>query len=297
MRIIVTGGSGFIGKYLITKLIIDHEVFILGQKRDLNWFKPDPDTSIPYCFSDYTSSDLNKLFDKIEPEAVVHLAALRISPHKFSIEEYLQNIIISGNLFEVCFNYGISNIVNTSSLSVYSYRVPIPWTENDPTAPDNYYGLSKVCIEETATLFCHKGLNIKTLRIGQVIGFGERENYVLDIYLKNAINKIPLKVYGSDVGRRHYVYVQDVVRAVELCLIKPELKGIFNIGMQHNYSFYEVASTINKVFQNPAGIIRLPDQKSDEHIYYMSIEKAKEVLKWEPLYDLESSYADMKKHI
>jgi len=297
MKIIITGGSGFIGKYLSEDLSISNKVYILGRKKNKIDVEVNSGLRVPYFFTDYSIADLSRIFDEIKPDAVVHMAALRLQKDATLIPDYMNILILSANLFRVCLEKGITNIINISSKSVYSPELTIPWNENNLVSPENYYGLSKAWIETTASFFCKKGLNIKTLRLAQVIGIGEREGYVLQIFLENARRKIPIKVFGTDKGRRQYIYVKDVLRAIDICLMKPYLSGIFNIGMHKSHSFYELAYTINKVFNNKAGIIRLFDQGEDENNYLMDIEKAKKILNWEPVYDLELSYIDIKKTI
>jgi nucleoside-diphosphate-sugar epimerase len=294
MRILVTGGTGFIGRNLIEYLIKAHEVFLIGQKKNIESFEINSKNTIPYFYTDYSLESLFSTLNKIKPEAIVHLAAQRPTKEIKIVSAFIQNLIISSNLFVACLKVGITNIVYISSKSVYSSKNPIPWTEHVQSTPENEYGLSKIWVEQAANFFSDRGLNIKTIRLAQVIGIGEREGYVLQIYLDNARKNLPLKVFGNDIGKRHYVYIMDVLRAIELCLMKSELSGVFNIGMKNNYSFFEIAETINMVFSNKSGIIRMPEMKSDENIYLMSIDKAKEILSWEPVFDLELSYEDIK---
>jgi nucleoside-diphosphate-sugar epimerase len=114
----------------------------------------------------------------------------------------------------------------------------------------------------------------------------------LQTYLSNARQGLPLKVFGKCEGKRHYVYVKDLSKAIGKALKKPEVSGVFNIEMKTNYSFLELARTINRVLKNQAGIIENREMKADESIYLMDIEKAKNVLGWKPKFDLLETYMD-----
>lgn len=293
MKIVITGGRGFIGNYVVGHFKNKHDLYILGRDNSSsNQFDP----GISYYKTDYSFRSLDNIFKIIEPDSVIHLAALRPSEN-LNIYEYLLNLEISTVLFEVCLKHQVCNIINISSKSVYSHKDRIPWKEDTDTNPANGYGLSKKLVENSAEFFNFKGLNVKTLRIAQVIGYGERQGYVLHTFLSNAINHKPLYVYGKGRGRRHYIYVKDVVTAIEKSLNNSNAAGIFNIGMEKNYSFLQLAKTINKVFQNRAGIKLIEDQPADERVRLMSITKAEKELNWKPSFDLEDAFFNIKKII
>lgn len=296
MRIIVTGGSGFIGKYLVDELLLNNQVFVIG-KQNINCISIFNNIKVPYFYTDYSSKSIAQIFHDVKPDAVVNLAAQRPLKGKNEISYFIDNLYIAANLFEQCFISNISNIINISTRSLYSSINTLPWIESVNLLPNNYYGLSKLWVEQTACHFIDKGLKIKTLRLAQVIGLGEKEGYLLQLYLKNAINGFPIKVLGNNIGKRQYIYVKDVVGAIIKALEQEDVSGIFNVGMNKNYSFNDLAVTINSVFGNKSEIIHDKEAKADENIYMMDISKAKNELNWQPKYDLEDAYQDIKKLI
>lgn len=297
MRVLIPGGSGFIGKYLLNELAGEHELYVLGTQANKVSVCTDEGQEIPYLYCDYSVEGMNNLISESTPDAVVNLAAHRPAAKQEHINDYYSNLFIAANIFQSCLDKNVSNLVNVSTRLVYSAKNSLPWLESDGVAPDNFYGLSKLWCEDTAQFFNQKGLCIKTLRLAQVIGLGEREGYVLQVYLDRARKGQPIVVYGKGQGRRHYIYAKDVARAIHSALLKPEISGIFNIGMADIHSFEELAVTINKTFGNKSEIIYDPGKAADENVYQMSIAKAKEELGWEPEYDLYRTYLDIKKDL
>ena len=231
MKLLVTGGSGFLGKHLCDILGKEYDLHIVGTKKDVNKVETFKDIEFPYYVTDYSVESLKDIFEKIKPDAVVHLAGLRLKPDKKFPNNYITNLNVSAYLFQVCLNSNINNIVNISTIGLYSQINEFPWKEIQNPSPQNPYALSKHWVEQTAEYFNNKGLQIKTLRLAQVIGYGEREGYLLQIYAENAKKGLPLTVFGECKGKRHYVYVNDVVAAIKAALLKPELKGIFMVLM------------------------------------------------------------------
>ena len=207
------------------------------------------------------------------------------------------NLYSFANVIEVCLTNNITNIVDIYTIGIYSSQNMLPWNEIEYVFPSNYYNLSKFLIEKQSEFFISKGLKIKTLRLAQVIGLGEREGYALQVYLNNAIKGLPIKVMDNSIGKRQYVYVKDVVNAIIAALENQNLSGIFNIGMCKNYSFDELANVINKTFGGKSEIIYDKTAKSDDNIYMMDITKAKNELNWSPKYDLVDAYNDIKELI
>ncbi|HNV80459.1 MAG TPA: NAD(P)-dependent oxidoreductase [Tenuifilaceae bacterium] len=296
MRILITGGSGFIGKYLVDALASTYELFVLGRKKNCQYIVTKENRSVPYITTDYGKASLEQIFERIKPEAVVHLAAQRLEKEK-KTADYISNILISIELFKTCLKFNVVNIVNISTISAYSFFNQIPWVEDLVTIPSNEYGLSKKMVEDAALYFNSKGLKIKILRLAQTIGLGEREGYVLQTYLSNALKGKHQVVFGKGEGKRHYIYIKDVIDAIEKCIFQSDKMGIFNIGMIENYSFLQLCTTINHVFMNEAGIEQVKEFVADENVYLMDISKAQRELNWFPRFNLRETYLDIKSDI
>lgn len=294
MKILVSGGSGFIGRYLTSELMSDHEVLILGTQKGNSHAFTLENKKIPYIFCDYSIEQLTKICQENKPDAFINLAATRPGSGADTPEKYYANLKISANIYEACNENDILNIVDISTRMVYSLSETIPWREIMQVKPGNLYGLSKVWAEQAAGYFNKKGMHTKTLRLAQVIGLGEREGYILQIFLKNAVKGLPIKVFGKNLGKRHYIYAKDVVHAIKSAMLQKDKSGIYNIGMETVYSFKELAETINRTFGNRSKILLETDFSADESVYHMSIEKAQTELGWEPQFDLEQTYRDIK---
>lgn len=297
MKIIVAGGSGFVGGYVADSLSTDNDVYIIGRDTNKPYSESRTGEKFPYYFCDYSKENLKEIIDKLNPDAVVNFAAQRPEGKSDSISLYYRNLMVAANIYEVCFEKNVYNIVDTSSRMIYSSDNSLSWSEEAAVNPSSYYALSKLWVEQTAAFFNKKGMMIKILRLAQVIGLGEKQGFILQTYLNNARKGLPIKVFGKEKGRRHYIYAKDVGNAIEAAIKKSEASGIFNIGMKNTYSFLDLAETINKVFGGKSEITKKPEAKADETIYHMSIKKAERELGWSPGFDLRDAYLDLIKDI
>ncbi|UCE74532.1 MAG: NAD(P)-dependent oxidoreductase [Methanomassiliicoccales archaeon] len=291
MRIAIIGGSGFIGKWFIKEFGDKYKCVIFGRRKDVNELKIAGE-KYKYIRTDFSKDQLVKQLEGFD--AVIHLAAKRFEPQE-KMEEYLQNIKISSNLFEACKTLGIKNVIHLSTIGVYSAEEELPWTESQNVNPSTFYAISKLAIEKVANYYNKKHkMKIKNLRVAQVLGVGEREGFMLSVFLEKALDKKTLTVYGKGEGRREYIYVKDVVNAIQRALEVHNEEGIFNIGINKNISHKELAETINKVFENSNNIKILNEYSEDKSIQLMSIDKAKQMLKWRSHWTLKEALFDMK---
>ena len=279
MKIAVVGGNGFIGReFLEYSSDRGHDPVAIGSDHN--------------AFSEDGAKEIKDILGNCD--AMAFLAAKR-SGTTFSITDYIYNVTLAEQYFQFAEELHISNVVVTSSMSVYS-SIDIPWKENDFQAPLSLYGASKQAIDALALWYNeNKVLRIKSLRLAQVIGMGERKGYLLNTLIDNAAGGKRQIIYGKGAGRRQYIYVKDVCCAILHCLEKePETVGVFNIGMKDNISIMDLAETVNEAFGNSAGIEKLEDNPEDIREYLMNIGKAEKELHWKPAYDLKAAFAEIK---
>ena len=294
MRIALTGGSGFIGKWIIKELADEHEFVVLGRSRAITQLSVGAQP-IRYLNTDYGTTSLMATLKNVD--AVVHLAARRpgLKSTSETFQDFLPNIEIASNLFEVCTVLNIKNIVNISSISVYGLNNPLPWSEAQRCFPESYYGVAKLCTEHLANYYNRqKGTAIKSLRVAQVVGVGEREGFLLMTFINKARRQETLQVFGTGTGQREYIYVKDVASAVGAAIKTGNSGGCFNIGTGKTTAHKDLAEMINTVFENQGTVTFLQDKPEDPSRHLMDVNKAGRELHWQAEWSLEAALEDMK---
>ena len=292
MKIAITGGRGFVGKYLLDLLSARYDCVVFGRGKQEN-FEVNGE-EISYIQTNYEKEQLIQQLKGVQ--AVVHMAAKKYEQNE-QISDYFTSINASDSLFYACTALGVTNVVFLSSRTVYGVNPKIPWQEEMETTPSTFYGISKITIEKIAEYYNNRyDMHIKSLRLAEVVGFGEWDRYMISIFLDQAIHKKRLKVWGEGKGGRDYIYVKDAVSAIEKSLENDKVKGIFNIGSNMIISYREAAKTINSVFENVGNIDFLKKQKADETKYLMNSHKADFVLGWTTKWTLKEALIDMQKN-
>ncbi|GAA0708688.1 SDR family oxidoreductase [Paraclostridium ghonii] len=290
MKVAILGGTGFLGKYLIEYLKKEQYIPIVFTRNEL-------DENLCECRkTDYSKGDLIEKLSDIK--AVVHLAAKRGS--QGLISEFHDNEVLTQNVYEVCSLVGISNIVYASSISVYSDKSCLPWSEKDIPNPKLMYGVSKVACEHIGEIYSNKkGLYIKNLRFAHLYGFNEKNNYMINIFFRRAFNKETLAIDTKSYAKREFLYAKDAAKSIICALNKRKISGIFNIGSEEAHTNFEVATIINSIFKNEDNlIIKRPQEDEKIEPSYMKSIKAEYELGFKPDYTfkqaVEEIYLKMK---
>jgi len=296
MNVAVTGATGFIGKYLVSHLIDKgYGVFAIGRSYShlRNIFGDD----INISETDYSLDSLLDAFQNAD--IVVHLAARRLTrntnPYRLS-PFFESNILSTENIFLAAKEHNIEKVCQTSSISVYSESNEVPFKEEVLPRADNIYGISKLTCEHIGNLFSAKTkVKATNLRLGYLYGLGEKEDLVFMKYISLAKKKLPLHIWGSGDTRIDYIYVKDVVSAIDNAIQPGAPEGTYNIGSGRSYSILEIAKEINEIFEN-RGNIKFDDTKKEKGgNIYMDVSKAEEFLNWKPHLKLKEALIDLKK--
>jgi len=291
MKIAITGATGFFGRYL-TEALSSEETYLFGRALE-RLIKTYPAVEGKRLIeTDYSIENLKSNLQNTD--VVIHLAAMKYSKDRTSLSDYKDNLHISENLLKACNQLNISNFVFASTRLMYSDKFnKIPFLENEDVFPQNLYALSKLMVEKLGLMY--ENICFKALRFSQIVGWGEREGYMLATFLSRALKKESLTVFGEGKGERDYLYAKDAANAIIAAMRKPNVKGVFNIGLGKGTSHREFAETINKVFADgKAKILFDKSQPEDSSVVCMSIAKTKEVMGWRPAYSLEEAFQDMK---
>ena len=287
MKVAITGGTGLLGRYTVALLRDNGHnpiVFSRSQENDFT------------LRTDYSYKDLCEKLNGFD--AVVHLAANRASSEDITI--YQRDQVITQNLYNACRDNGIINVVYASSISVYSEEALMPWKESQLVNPISFYGIGKYTNELLGNYYSRKyGLNIKNLRFAHLFGFNEKNNYMINLFMRQAFNGEQLTLIGQSTAKREFLYAKDAAEAILKALVRENKAGTYNIGSKLILRNEEVAVAINDVFNNEENlIIKDADIVDASGSSYMSHDKAKDELEYTNKYSLKEAlkeiYSEMK---
>lgn len=286
MNVAITGGTGFLGCYVAEAIKSVGSNPIIFTRRKVN--------NVLNSISRHTDYSLSNLEDNLcDIDAVIHLAATR--GNQDLISEFHDNEVLTQNLYEACYRIGIKNIVYASTISAYSNQLLLPWKEEQLPEPTLMYGVSKVSCEYIGNIYSsQKGLCIKNLRLAHLYGFNEKNNYMINLFLRQALNKEKLVLNTKSEAKREFLYAKDAAKAIVSSLRQDETIGTYNIGSGEAFTNLEVALIINKVFDNDGNIdIKNPDSQETIKSSYMESQLAKEILGYTPDYTFETSIKEI----
>lgn len=296
MKVLVTGGAGFIGSHIVDALLEEAiEVVIVddlstGFRRNLN-----PKANF-YQVSILDKKKLKHIFKTEWPDAVIHEAAQTVITRSMQDPTFdaRVNIIGSINLLDNCVNSGVRKVIYASSCAAYGTPQYIPLDEDHPLNPISPYGVSKQTVERYLHAYHSTyGLDYCVLRYSNV--FGPRQNPggeagVVAIFSRQMLSGQQPKIYGNGNKTRSYVYVADVARANVLAL-NSELSGTFNIGSGEETTDQRIFDLISR-FSSYDGSPKYEDERLGE-IRRMCPDctRALEGLGWAPTTALEEGIA------
>ncbi len=293
MKILVTGGAGFIGANIVNALIEKgHDVVIIdnlvtGKKENIN-------PKAKFYNIDIRDKKIERIFKEHNFDIVNHHAA-QIDVRK-SVEDPIYdrevNIIGLLNLLENCVKYKVKKFINVSSGGViYGDDATLPIEEDARKDPLSPYGISKLSAEHYLNIYDKLyGLKYTTLRYSNVYGkyqdpMGEAGVIAIFSNLMLA-NKQPI-IFGDGKQTRDYVYVKDVVNANILAMKLGENEA-FNIGTSSETDVNELFKIIKKVTNYHGNPKYEPARPGELLRNSLDIKKAKKLLGWQPKYSLET---------
>ncbi len=293
MKLLVTGGAGFIGSHLLQYLDKqqEHETVVFDNL-STGSAKNVPE-GIKLCVGDICdAAAVDKLFAAERFDAVIHFAAQTMVPYSLQHPQEDCNINLLGllNILEACRKYKVKTVVFSSSAAVYGDNPNIPLTEDLPLLPTSCYGITKMTSEHYLRVYHDLyGLNSIILRFANV--YGERqgeggEGGVISIFCKLLVQDKPLTVFGSGEQTRDFVYAGDIAQAAAKALTLTGF-NIINISTGRETSL----NTLLCAFKNACGhdftVNYAPERNGDIYRSVLSNQHLKELLGFEPKMDIE----------
>jgi nucleoside-diphosphate-sugar epimerase len=164
----------------------------------------------------------------------------------------------------------------------------LPVTEDHPTRPLLAYQASKLYGEQLVTIAHNEGMAAASLRITAPIGPGTPSGRIISVFVKNALNGVPLVLAGRGTREQNFVDVRDVATAVGLCLERAPT-GVINIGGNRKISNVDLAMACVHVLDSGSEITFAGADKEEGLVWDVSIARARSVIGFSPRYDIESS--------
>ncbi len=277
MKVLITGGTGFVGNNFARKLISQkNQVGLLIRKKSKNWRIRDLSGKIDLLQGDLTDlSNLKKIIQKYNPEFIYHFAAYGTTPAFQKDSETMLSVNVNGilNLIEAAKGIPIINIGTSSEYGLKKEAM----LESNSCNPDNFYGKTKLL----QTLYC-KELGIPTLRIFSAYGPWEESTRLIPVLINAKLKGEKLHLINSV---RDYIYIDDVINALIKATEKySKIKGeIINIGSGKQKSMKEILKDLNQIDSKKLKIDwDFKEIQTEPKIWVANISKAKKILNWEP---------------
>lgn len=290
MKVLVTGGYGFIGSFVAEKFYREgHEVYILdnlstGKKSNINF------RHHSYLLH-VEDEQCEQIFRTNKFDVVIHLAA-QVDVEK-SIENPAKdskvNVLGLINILELSKKYGVSKFVFASSAAVYGNNKEIPLNEKSMCAPFSPYGINK----KLGEYYCQKWNEIYQLdtlifRFSNVYGprqGSKGEGGVISIFTENVLNNKVLSIFGDGTQTRDFIYVEDVAEAI-FRAVASDVSGLMNLSTNTEISINQLVD-LYKDITEIEGVVYKEARKGDIQFSRLDNRKVKQEVDWIPKYSIE----------
>jgi len=328
MKVLVTGGTGYIGSHTCVELLNNNiDVIVVdnlsnSKKEVVNKIEEITNKKVMFYEIDLRNKeDLIKVFNENKIDAVIHFAALKAVGEsvKEPLKYYNNNLISTINLCEVMKEFNCKNLIFSSSATVYGKPSSLPIKEDAPTSTTNPYGSTKLFIEEILKdLYkSDNSFSITILRYFNPIGAHESyligedpngiPNNLMPYIVRVATNEYDeLKVFGNDyntidgTGVRDYIHVVDLARwhykALEKKYNKNEL-NIYNLGNGKGYSVFEIINCFERVNDVKVKYSIGPRRNGDIDECYADTSKAERELEYKSEKTIEDMCRDSYNYV
>jgi UDP-glucose 4-epimerase len=306
MRILVTGGAGFIGSHLTRRLLADgHEVHVVDNES--NGLR----SAVP-AGAHYRRADVIRP-EEIEPvfaaglDAVCHLAGQVsiIKAYDNPVGDLRTNTEGTVNVVQLCVRHRVPRLIYASSMTAYGDCKLVPTPETEPCLPDSYYGITKFAAERYVHATAMRpdldfDFGVTSLRMFSVYGPGQALDNpyqgVLGIFIGKLIRGEPITIFGDGEQTRDFIYIGDIVNGWVAALSSDKAAGgIFNLGSGRSTSINDLAAHAAAAFGHKPGaydIRHAPARPGEQRRVQADIGRAQSVLGWQPRTTFEQGLAE-----
>jgi UDP-glucose 4-epimerase len=305
MRVLVTGGAGFIGSHLSRRLLSDgHIVSVVDNES--NGRRECVPKGAKFTRADVVAPQ------EIEPafaeglDAVCHIAGQVSIIRSFSdpVADLRTNVEGTLNVLKLCLKYKVPRLIYASSMTLYGQCETTPTPEIEPCRPDSYYGITKHAAERYVHATAERpdlgfDFSVTSLRMFSVYGPGQSfinpYQGVLGIFSGNLLRGEPITIFGDGQQTRDFIFIDDIVDGWVRALNTPKAAGgVFNLGSGRSLSINQLADAAIAAFGHAPGsykVSRAAGRPGEQRTVQADISQAKAVLGWHPLTPFETGLA------
>ncbi|RMF04442.1 MAG: UDP-glucose 4-epimerase GalE [Bacteroidetes bacterium] len=309
MKVLVTGGAGYIGFITVQELLKqNHQVTIFDH---FQTHSPQKIKPTPYIKGDITHyQEIKSALATVKPDAVIHFAAyIQMGESVQNPQKYYRNNVLgSFNLANAMVETGVDKIVFSSSAGVYGNPERIPIQEDDRKQPTNPYGETKLAVERLLRWY-EKPYGLRSISIRYFNAAGatldgslgedhQPESHLIPNIIKSQIEGREFTLFGDDYPTKDGTCVRDYIHVVDLAaahiaaleqLQAGAPSNYYNAGTGHGYSNKQIIDMVEQVTGKPVKVKVLPRRPGDADILVADTTKIKKELGWQPKYsDLET---------
>lgn len=299
MKLLVTGGAGFIGSNFIRHILSQYPNYKIINLDKLTYAGnidnlSDIEKNKNYTFvkGDIADKELVEQILSEKPDAIINFAAeTHVDRSIYNPEGFVRtNIVGTGVLMDAAMKYEIPKFIQISTDEVYgSLEEKGTFTEESNLAPNSPYSASKAA----ADLLCRsyfKTFNFPVIITRSCNNFGPYQfpEKLLPLFISNCLSNKELPLYGDGLNVRDWIYVEDNCRAVDLILHKGRIGEIYNISSNNEMTNLEMTKLILKKLKKPESLIKfVKDRPGHDRRYALDSNKLRKKLNWKPKYSFE----------
>jgi UDP-glucose 4-epimerase len=293
-NVVITGGGGFIGAHLIRDLVeTPAKIYLLVDEQDIGWrIQEYIDQVEVRQVHDWNSNSLARLLESIEPDIIFHLRANidRSDVNKLSEDRFDATLAETQALLEATRQVTGARFIHAGTVAEYGGSIP-PFSESDTPYPPTTYGQMKLKASESVmALTACTDISVVVLRFSVVFGpYQNPHDYLIPNVIKQCLQGKDIKFKTSGSEKRDPLFVSDAINGLKRAATSDKSPGqIVNFGLGEVYSIKEIAEHINKMLGNRVNILTNTQTCLIEgRDVFQDIDKAKQMLSWEPLVDFK----------
>ncbi|HET9888316.1 MAG TPA: dTDP-glucose 4,6-dehydratase [bacterium] len=308
MKLLVTGGAGFIGSNFVRRMmakdptlqiVVLDKLTYAGNLENLEQLRGNPHYS--FVRGDICDDRVVRAAMK-DCDAVLNFAAETHVDRSIGDPGHFVQTDVYGAyvLLEAAKDLGVARFIQVSTDEVYGERLESPADEEAPLMPRNPYAASKAGGDRLAfSYWATYGLPVVITRCSNNYGPNQYPEKLIPLFTTNALDDLPVPVYGTGKNVRDWIHVFDHVDALDLILRAdaPAVDGeVFNIAAENALNVLDITSTIFRLLGKPGGLIRhVTDRQGHDRRYWLSARKLHERLGWKTTHSFDSGIADTVK--